>query len=265
MVDAVTLLGVALDYAAGGAAVLPLHTPTSDGCSCRRRGCGQVGKHPRTLHGKDDATTDPETVSRWWSMWPAANIGVRPSDGMAVLDVDLRNSGDAQLAAMQFRFGALPATRTARTGSGGLHLWFLHAGPAVGQLAPGIDVKGRSGYLVVPPSLHACGDRYEWTDPGPIAAAPAYLRSLLIPPPIRPSSGSGVVSPKVAEGLLRVVRQAPNGKRNARLFWAAARAVEKGIDVGPLLDAAVENGLPWREAVATVRSAAKAPPRGGTR
>lgn len=254
---------IALAYAQGGALVLPLHTPDGDGCSCLRRGCTHPGKHPRVLNGLHDATTDVDQVARWWSMWPAANIGVRPNAGLIVLDVDPRNGGDVQLAAMQDRLGALPATRTARTGSGGEHRWFLHDGPTRGAVAPGIDIKSNAGYVVVPPSVHASGERYEWTDAGAIAPAPDYLRTLLTPPPVRVHTPSGTVSPRVAEALLRVVREAPNGKRNDLLYWAASRAVEKGVDVGPLIDAAVENGLSFAEAAATVRSAAKSPARAG--
>ncbi|HVL82696.1 MAG TPA: bifunctional DNA primase/polymerase, partial [Pseudonocardia sp.] len=122
------MLEIALGYAAGGAAVLPLHAPVGGACSCMTRGCAHPGKHPRVLGGKDAATTDPEIIERWWRMWPAANLGIRPAPGLVVLDVDPRHGGDAQLSSMQRRYGRLPATRTARTGSGGEHRWFAHAG-----------------------------------------------------------------------------------------------------------------------------------------
>ena len=260
------MLEIALDYGASGAAVLPLHTPTARaGCSCMTRGCAHPGKHPRVRGGKDAATTDPETVERWWRMWPAANIGIRPAPGLVVLDVDPRHGGEAQLAAMQRRYGRLPATRTARTGSGGEHLWFAHVGPVTGKLAPGVDIKSNSGYVVAPPSLHFSGSRYAWSDPGPIAAAPPYLARLLTPPPPSPLSSrrAGSPSAKVAAGLLRVVADAAEGNRNNALFWAACRAHEHGLDVGPLVDAAVANGLSRRAADATARSAADTARPGG--
>src|SRR5690606_31535964 len=52
-------LAAALAYAARGWPVLPLHTATATGCSCRDRACGSPAKHPRTMHGLRDATTDP--------------------------------------------------------------------------------------------------------------------------------------------------------------------------------------------------------------
>lgn len=259
-----TQLDWALAYADGGALVLPLHTPTPAGCSCRHS-CDKPGKHPRTLRGKDDAVNDLDTVERWWRMWPTANIGIRPLDGQIVLDVDPRNGGEVQLAAMLDRYGPLPATRMARTGSGGLHLWFTCPGRVRGALAPGIDIKSASGYLVVPPSVHASGGSYEWTNSGPIAAAPEFLRALLAPPPppARRPGPVGPVTQAVVDALLRVVADAEDGQLNNRLYWACARAHEKGIDVAPLVEKAVEKGHPRRGAEATAESAAKAPPWDG--
>src|SRR4051794_7497793 len=95
---ATNMAEIALDYASAGAEVLPLHTPPGPtGCPCRRRGCDKPGKHPRTLHGLADATSDLEEVKRWWKMWPDANIGIRPHLGHVILDVDPRNGGAEQL------------------------------------------------------------------------------------------------------------------------------------------------------------------------
>lgn len=251
---------IASEYARGGAAVFPLHTPTTDGCSCRRAGCDNVGKHPRTLHGLSDATTDVDQVETWWRIWPEANIGLRPARGQVVLDIDPRHGGDVQLGAMQRLHGELPGTRTALTGGGGLHLWFHGHGELVGHLASGIDVKTHDGYLVAPPSAHGSGRLYAWSNAGPIVDAPDYLMRLLRRPR-RPVAGpSRTASPAVLAGLARVVREAQEGERNRRLYWACARAHEKGIDTGFLVDAAVERGLSRRAAERTADSAADAPP-----
>jgi Bifunctional DNA primase/polymerase, N-terminal len=255
-----TMLEIALDYAAGGALVLPLHTPTSNGCSCRNRECGRsTGKHPRTMRGLHEATSDPAEVTRWWGLWPNANIGLRPQPGHIVLDVDIRHGGADQLVAIQDRHGKLPTTRTAVTGNG-WHLWFGFTGDAVKELAPGLDIKDDHGYVVGPPSLHASGKRYEWTNSGPIADAPPYLRSLLARPPTKTRPVTGQVTPAQMAGLIRVVAEAPAGTRNNKLFWACCRAAEKGLDVAPLVEAAVNNGLSRAEADATAESAAAAPP-----
>src|SRR5262245_19457117 len=90
------LLTAALEYAARGWPVFPLHTPTASGCSCRRRDCDRIGKHPRTQHGLKDASTDPATIQRWWRMWSTANIGLVTGavSGLVVLDEDTQKGGD---------------------------------------------------------------------------------------------------------------------------------------------------------------------------
>src|SRR5262245_44468529 len=107
----VSLLDVALGYAARGWQVFPCHTPWQEGCSCRKhRTCEEVGKHPRTLHGLLDATTDEAKIQRWWKMWPQANIAIRTGaiSGLVVLDVDHRKGGADSLHELERTYQPLP-------------------------------------------------------------------------------------------------------------------------------------------------------------
>ncbi len=120
----------AVAYARAGLQVLPLHWPTPAGCSCREPKCTSVGKHPLTKHGKDDATSDVKKTGTYWTIYPEANIGIRPPDGVAVLDVDPRAGGAVRLAELLAACGvALPATLTANTGGGGIHAWYRCPAP----------------------------------------------------------------------------------------------------------------------------------------
>lgn len=172
-----TMLELAQSYALRGWAVFPLHTPTGqDGkpCSCRKADCPTVGKHPRTLNGVKDATTDPEQITRWWSMWEAANIGLATGAGLGaiVLDVDPKHGGVDTLKGYVAQFGFLNERVLARTGSNGFHYFFAHPGWLVGNtqgtkehpsyLGAGLDLRGDGGYVVAPGSLHRSGRRYEW-------------------------------------------------------------------------------------------------------
>lgn len=260
---------IAADYAAGGALVFPLHTPDPDhqaGCSCRSRDCGDgAGKHPRVMGGHTVATSDPVTVAGWWAMWPTANIGLRPHLGQVVLDIDPRSGGALQAVAMQRRHGQLPPTRTAATGGGGWHLWYLHEGDVVSKIAPGLDIKDHSGFVVAPPSLHASTARYTWTDTGPIRPAPDWLAGLINRRPVSTSPVTGAVTEGRLHGLVHYVATAPPGTRNSRTYWAAARLHEVGADVAPIIAAALKAGLSEREATRTAASAASAPRAGGGR
>ena len=90
------------------------------------------------------------------------------------------------------RFGALPATVTAVTGTGGHHLYFRlpdFAGAPVmkntaSALAAGIDTRGEGGYVVAPPSIHPNGNPYGWGAPDEFAAAPVWLLALLDTPKV---------------------------------------------------------------------------------
>ena len=71
-------LEAALEYARLQWPVVPLHTPDDSGvCDCPKRAdCESNGKHPRTLNGLKDSTTDEAKIRRWWSIWPHANVAI---------------------------------------------------------------------------------------------------------------------------------------------------------------------------------------------
>lgn len=251
-------------YAHAGLPVLPLHAMRGDICGCGRPAgngpgdCHSPAKHPITVHGKDDATTDIGVISEWLARYPGCNWGVRPPLGTVVLDVDPRNGGDTTLADLEQQHGAIPPTLTAETGGGGRHIWLSYNGPSRGRLCTGVDVKTNSGYLVAPPSIHASGGAYRWISELPAAHAPRWVRTILNPPARRyerPPAGGNL------DALILFVADAPEGERNRRLYWAACRALETGQDPSPLVDAAIHVGLTAIAAAATVRSAEHAPPR----
>lgn len=252
-------------YAAAGLPVLPLHTLRGGTCTCGRPpgtgpdDCHSPAKHPLTRHGKDDATTDLGQIAEWFGRWPGCNWGVRPPVGTVVLDVDPRNGGATAIAELQEKHEPLPPTLTARTGSGGLHIWLSYNGRTRGKLCQGVDVKSNSGYLVAPPSIHATGTVYTWINQDPAAYAPQWVKNILNPPIRRRPAGErreGRIDP-----LILFVAGSQQGERNNRLFWAACRAHESGLDPEPLVDAAVGIGLSHLDAAATVRSAEHAAPR----
>jgi hypothetical protein len=154
----------ALAIAGRGHPVLILHEPagTTGQCSCRREDCDSPAKHPRTEHGLKDATVDAETIRRWWTRWPTANIGVRTGLAFDVLDIDpigldtlseLAGGDDA----------IIPCGPVVRTPRGGAHIYFQPSG--IGNkvgFRPGLDWRGKNGYVVVPPSVGANRVAYEW-------------------------------------------------------------------------------------------------------
>ncbi len=162
------LRGAALAYAGRGVPVFP---------------CVPGGKRPLTHNGFWDATTQARRIEAWWGRWPAANVGVPTGrrSGLLVLDADPRDGGFESLALLERENGPLPETARARTGGGGVHVFFGYpAGETVrnsaGMLGAGLDVRGEGGYVVVPPSRTQAA--YEWIDRSP-PAGPEWLLARL--------------------------------------------------------------------------------------
>jgi len=210
-----TMRESALFLAKLGFRVHPLHVPLfftvdKDGkvrCDCRRVECWikpdgsgggkfykSVGKHPRLNEWGKRATTDPDQVEEWFGkMFPGSNIGIvcgtlpDQQEGLVVIDVDPRSSGDETFKELEHKLGPLPETVQAISGSGGPH-YYLRTTTAMGssKLPPGIDVqagmRGTYNQLVAPPSLYWNGRRYAWelssdpTDGATIATLPEAWR-----------------------------------------------------------------------------------------
>ena len=154
---------------------------TSDGsCTCGKS-CKSPGKHPMTPRGLHDARCDVDLIRAIAEDTPWANIGIRtgPESGVWVLDLD-GEEGIQEFAEWEAEHGAVPRTWTARSGSGGRHLYFKYPPEMVIKnstkvVGRSIDIRGVGGLIIAPPSLHVEGD-YRWEispDDVPLASAPA--------------------------------------------------------------------------------------------
>jgi hypothetical protein len=124
----------ALDYAARGWAVFPVHGIRDDRCTCGAASCNSPGKHPigeLTPHGVKDATTDAERIASWWAEYPEANIGVAAGTASGFVVVDVDEGGDDTLVGWEKEHGPLPETVESLAGGGGRHLLFAHPGVPV--------------------------------------------------------------------------------------------------------------------------------------
>ncbi|WP_251033636.1 bifunctional DNA primase/polymerase [Bacillus sp. ISL-75] len=103
--------------------VFPLHSVVNGHCTCNNKECTSPGKHPRIYNGLKSATTDKATIINWFTRCPDSNIGIvtGSKNGFFVLDVDPRHKGHESLEQLIYRFGKLPNTVEAITGSKGNH------------------------------------------------------------------------------------------------------------------------------------------------
>lgn len=111
-------------------------------------------------NGLKDRTTDLLLLDKWWAQgdW---NVAIVPEDiGCYVVDIDTKHhDGLAVWLALCAEFGWSPTSScVVRTPSGGWHLYYRGSqANSVGTprrgLGPGIDIRGREGYVLVPPSV----------------------------------------------------------------------------------------------------------------
>jgi hypothetical protein len=246
------LAQAAHDYAAEGFAVFPLRVrdkPPLPGST-----------------GKDAASADVETVVAWWSGkrslptkadWkgraviagPKSNVAIATGaiSGFWVFDID-GAEGEAALAALETRHGALPVTPEQQTGKGRQLLFRWDPARPVRNMSkrsrerigPEVDVRGDGGYIVAPPSIHPSGRTYAWVEgrsPHELAfaAAPAWLMDLVSPveapaPAAQPSRPRPRVEgnatrygEKALDGICADLRRQGAGGRNDAIFQAGCR------------------------------------------
>jgi hypothetical protein len=173
------LKAAAIQYAEAGFHIFPVHSTIVASetaefkCTCGDLGCKNPGKHPSVIGGFKEATADLDKLNKWWGddgTHRNHNIGLVPGlSGLVVIDIDPKNAGDRGLDKLIDKYGQMGFDKAPRviTGSGGNHFYF-QADPNAplsnsrGALPGGIDVRGCSGYVVAPPSLHISGNPYVW-------------------------------------------------------------------------------------------------------
>jgi hypothetical protein len=115
--------------------------------------CRPGGKEPATEHGFKDATTDIETINRWFAD-DDYNLAIEPERaGWCVIDID-GDEGEATWRKLCGEHGQAPETRAVTTPNGGRHLYFNGSlPPSANDLGPKVDTRGRGSYVLVPPSV----------------------------------------------------------------------------------------------------------------
>jgi hypothetical protein len=221
-------------------------------------------KAPRCLRGHLAASTDQDRIRGLGVQYGFVLIGVATGEASnaSVLDLDRQHGAGTWWQENRHR---MPGTRTHRTRSGGLHLWFRHRPGlrcSTARVAPGVDVKAEGGACIWWP---AAG--FEVLSDAPLADWPEWLAP---PPRPAPAPRYQPVGPRptahieaALAGLVRTIATAPPGERNARLFWASCRAADlvangelsKPHGEAVLIEAAGRAGLDHMESARTITSA----------
>jgi hypothetical protein len=128
-----------------------------------------------------------------------------------VVDLDGIDA-EAELRKLELQHGNLPCSVEAITARG-RHVYFKMPDTPVrnsaGSIAPGIDVRGDGGYVLVPPSVHPSGRQYCWSvdSHNVFADAPEWLLARIVTPDkgsvniTPPSTWRELVKTGVTEGV----------------------------------------------------------------
>lgn len=149
-------LDSALYYQSRGIGVLPIKGKYGDD--------DKDSKTP-LVSGWQDKHTPDDKIKGWFKNWPMANVGIStgPHSKLLVLDVD----GLKGLETLKGK--ELPKTPMVITKRGFHHYYQwddrLNDVPTtkVGFL-PGLDSRGKGGYVVAPPSIYYDGTKYAWDE-----------------------------------------------------------------------------------------------------
>lgn len=255
-----SLLEVALAYLERGWSVVPQ----------------RPGEKKPTIRWKPYQTVLPSIheLRRWFRHWPSAGLAVilGAVSALFVIDVD----GSEAHAALLRHLGEEPLAPKALSGSrkpDRYHLFFrCPPCPTKAKTTPWhpqLEFRGQGGIVVIPPSLHKSGHRYEWA-PG---RSPADLALPEVPQAIlaalQTKGRSSNQEPVAAADGLRASpstrrflagKYADGPKWNDRLYRAACDLAARGVapeQAEPLL---LAGARPWNEseretALRTIRSA----------
>ncbi len=171
------MVDAALEYAALGWPVCRGAQPNREGprsCTCDRLGCPAPGVHPISAEWAMEASTDPDTIRRWWSATPEANIILPTGRVFDVLDVPT-SAGVMAMAQMDragLTLGPVAVLDSER------YLFFvatrspidedewwscrLDCFPETVEDMPGLRWHCRDSYIPAPPSLLPSGRTVEW-------------------------------------------------------------------------------------------------------
>lgn len=210
------------------------------------------GKRPLVDEWPKRATFDVETLLTWFDQFSGCNWGLATGSesGVFVLDVD-GDDGTTAIRQLSQRYGdEWTRTLTVKTARG-THLYFEYPEGrtirnSAAKLAPGLDVRGEGGYVIVPPSIHPSEVQYAWAGSGEdagIATAPAWLLELL----------TDAAHPVSRAPVADCDRTIAEGGRNAELLSLAGtmrrRAMTpQAIEVALLEDNAARCRPPLQEA-----------------
>ena len=192
-----------------------------------------------------------EMVDSWFHNLAGAGVGAVTGriSNMVVLDVE--ESCPIPIEELLRKY---PTQMVAKSGGGGYHLYYTYPQNQSRvanrvRIFEGADLRADGGFIVLPPTMHPSGNRYEWVKKGPLGAFPMGLLDLK------------AQSTAFNEGwITEALRGVSEGGRNDTCARLAGYFFKKGMNAdiveALLLDWNERNDppLPTREVRTTIKS-----------
>ena len=227
------MLDQAIGYARLGCSVIPVHSVMNGRCSCGSPKCKAPGKHPRFKWTQQQSKSySVKELVEIWEEYPDSNVGIVTGQvsKLVVLDID-GEPGMKSLEGIGLAFEDLPVSPTVRTGGGGNHIYYRY--PETGDIQtkagvlPKVDIRGKGGFVVAPPSVHMSGETYYWIegrsiyDLEPVDADLSLLFENKPDEIEQPKSGT--------HWYERIIAGVNEGNRNESATRLAGRYIQKGL------------------------------------
>lgn len=123
---------------------------------------------------------DMKTVTPWFTMLKGAGVGMVTGKISNIIVLDIESYCPTPIEEILEEY---PTQLVSRSGSGGYHLFYQY--PTSRQsisnrvgIFKGADLRADGGFIVLPPTMHPCGNRYEWISEGVPGAFPLALLEL---------------------------------------------------------------------------------------
>ena len=171
-------------------------------------------QYTRTRPGK-------QLVNNWFNNLSGAGVGLVTGKISGVVVLDVENWCPTPVDELLKRY---PTNMIARSGGGGVHLFYSYP-QNVGRITnrvgifEGADLRADGGFLVLPPTLHPSGNRYEWIKRGIPGAFPMAFLDL---ESRSPTSNEGWIT--------EALRGVSEGGRNDTCARLAGYFFKKGLN-----------------------------------
>lgn len=163
-----------------------------------------------------------QTVTNWFNSLTGAGIGVVTGrvSNMVVLDVESDCPYPIEDILKKY-----PTQMYSRTGSGGYHLFYQYP-TNVSRVANRVgiferaDLRADGGFIVLPPTIHPSGGRYEWIKRGALGTFPMALLDMQSQPKVQNDGW-----------ITEALRGVSEGGRNDACARLAGYFFKKGLNI----------------------------------